>query len=206
MLAWPVLLGVGFFAVLVLFLEGGRRLGDALPAETFVNPFPGHRAKLGGIGIFGSLVAAVATVGMGLVHVRLDRIASRDVVGPTDVDTFLRLRQLLHRLLVVEAVILGSAILSLAALRGAIEAVHTLEFPQELLIGYGLAGSAALAAVYAPVEAGSRHDLWPGRVEKRAKLESLLRIDTSISTNLQATLAILTPVLGSVIGAIVDIQ
>jgi hypothetical protein len=130
----------------------------------------------------------------------------------------------LHRLLVVQAVILGSAILSLAALRGAIEELDTLEFPQELLIGYGVAGSAALAAVYAPVygcvldvgrcfldaaapvEPRSSYDDWPGQLEKRAKLESLLRIDTSISTNLQATLAILTPVLGSVIGAIVDIQ
>jgi hypothetical protein len=79
MLLWPVLSGVGFFAVLVLLLVSGRRLGGTLPAETFVNPFPGHRAKLSGIGIFGSLVAALATIGMGLVHVRLDRIASSGV-------------------------------------------------------------------------------------------------------------------------------
>ena len=39
MLVWPSLLGIGFFAVLVLLLVTGRRLGETLPAEKFVNPF-----------------------------------------------------------------------------------------------------------------------------------------------------------------------
>ena len=222
----PLELGLIFFAVLVALTFAGSELGKNL-GESFRNPWPDDKARLILIAVIGAGVAAFATVCMGLVHEWLARVdAETDdttEVRADTIDQFVRLRVIIHRLLVVQATILGSAILSLAALRGAIIAVDRLTFPQELLIGYGLAGSAALLSVYAPVYGSvlgvGRRLLdkatpfpsttgtdWPDALDRRTKLESVLRIDSSIATNIQATLAILTPLVGSVIGVIVGVE
>jgi hypothetical protein len=223
----PVALGVSFFAVLAGLTFAGFELGEELD-DTFRNPWPEHRERLTAIALIGALVAALATVCMGLVHEWLVRVDAETHLNRTEVESatiadFVRLRVVLHRLLMVQATILGSAILSLAALRGAIVAVDGLTFPQELLIGYGLAGSAALVSVYGPVYGSvlgvgrrllniatpfkSTADTdWPKAIEQRATLESVLRIDSSVATNIQAVLAILTPLVGSVLGVIVGVE
>lgn len=223
----PVALGVTFFAVLIALTLAGSELGQEL-GDTFRNPWPEHKERLTLIAAIGAAVAAFATVCMGLVHEWLVKVDAETHVKKTEVESatitdFVRLRVVLHRLLMVQATILGSAILSLAALRGAIVAVDGLTFPQELLIGYGLAGSAALVSVYGPVygsvlgvgrrllnmgtpfpsTAGTE---WPKAIERRATLESVLRIDSSVATNIQAVLAILTPLVGSVLGVIVGVE
>ena len=223
----PVVLGLIFFAVLVALTFAGSELGKDL-GESFHNPWPDDKTRLIGIAVLGAGVAAFATVCMGLVHEWLARVdAETDdtelEVKAETLDQFVRLRVILHRLLLVQATILGSAVLSLAALRGAIVAVDGLTFPQELLIGYGLAGSAALLSVYAPVYGSvlgvgrrlldkatpfpsTADTSWPEALDRRAKLESVLRIDSSIATNIQAALAILTPLVGSVLGVIVGVD
>jgi hypothetical protein len=219
-LVLPALLAVGFLVVLLGLTEAGQRL--VKDVEGLDNPFPNHREKTRGILAFGSVVAALATFGIGLVHQKLADVRSRR--RPTSSDTlgdFVRLRTVLHRLLIIEAAILGSAILSLAAARGALLADDQ-HFPQALLISYGVAGSAALVSVYGPIYASvlsvGREILdaatpipdietgWSEKLDARTKLESLLKIDSSIATNAQAALAILTPLVGSVLGVIVDIE
>ena len=222
----PVALGLSFFGVLVVLMLVGTAVGADIGGN-FDNPWPNHELRLTLIAALGAAVAAFATVCMGLVYEWLAIMdAKTDAMVDVDkatVTEFVRLRLVLHRLLEVQATILGSAILSVAALRGAILAVEGLSFPQELLIGYGLAGSAALVLVYAPVyasvlAAGRRlmdkatpfPDVtgtdWPDAIDRRAKLESVLRIDSSVATNIQAVLAILTPLVGSVLGVIVGVE
>jgi hypothetical protein len=221
----PIALGLIFFVVLVGLTFAGSELGEEM-GESFQNPWPDHQTKLTAIAGIGAAVAAFATICMGLVHEWLARLdadtdAKTTIEGPT-IAEFVRLRVILHRLLEVQATILGSAILSLAALRGAIVAVEDLTFPQELLIGYGLAGSAALVSVYGPVYSsvlGAGRRLmnkatpfprmeadWPDAIDRRAKLETVLRIDSSVASNIQAAVAILTPLVGSVLGVIVGVE
>jgi hypothetical protein len=220
-LGWPAALAVWFLGVLFVLTEAGNEL--VTHVENLRNPLPNHQEKQTWILGFGSVVAASAAFGIGLVHQRLGELRRMDLKSAETIRGFVRLRTVLHRLLIVEATILGSAILSLAAARGAIVAVEALEFPQALLIGYGFAGSAALVSVYGPVyatvlgvgrrilsEATPIPDIegpdWPDRLGERDTLESLLRIDSSVASNAQAVLAILTPLVGSVLGVIVDIS
>jgi hypothetical protein len=171
----------------------------------------------------GIAIAAAAVVGMSLVNTRLATLVAVDVRLQRSIEDFLAWREVLHRLLVVQGVILGSAILAVAALRSAILAGSSFVFPQELVIGFGLAASASLPVVYAPVNVSLVHagrrlrdaafplpavdaPDWSERLDRRARFETLLGIDRSIGANFQASLGILTPLASSVVGVLLGID
>jgi hypothetical protein len=132
-------------------------------------PMPYHHTKVLVLTLIGSAVALVGVAELILVKVALQREKARGTLS--DIERFLELRTVLQRVLTVEGVILGAAILATGALRNAVLAyAHYLQthpvylhehphqaaylhatFPHEYVLAYGAYLSLLLALFYAPV-------------------------------------------------------
>jgi hypothetical protein len=133
-------------------------------------------------------------------------------------DTFIALQRDLHRFLGTLGAILGLLILSTAAQRRAVVAYapHT-EYGYELVLVYGFFFSILVAAVYLPTQltlarvGDSIRDTcfpavpptspeWEDRTAKREKLGGVLGLQVGPLGQFKTSAAILTPLVGSLIG------
>ena len=166
------------------------------------------------------ILAEVGAVSIWLIRGKLERIAEQGAARQT-LQTYLGLRSELERLLGVLGIIIGMAVLASAALRGIeldyadLHPEKNIEFPAENVILYGLVLSLVLALVYLPTYAtlqqtGSKlRDAiapFPGREDfeegmaRRRTLDELLGLRLSATASFRAGVAILSPLIGSVLG------
>jgi hypothetical protein len=195
-----------------------------LLAATFVPnldyPLPNHHAKLLALSGLAFLVALGGVIGIWLVHAALKSNFANRTPGGEQIHEFLTLKTHLRRLLAIEGAIIGSAILASGALREAVlhaTCIPKTAFPQVFVLGYGAFFSALLALVYAPVhlrllvvgrrlrddlapvpdQIGDTFSAWWSR---RQALDALLQLEVGVSQSLQASVAILTPLAGAIVG------
>jgi hypothetical protein len=198
-------------------------LAAAVPA--FPNYLPHHEAKLVLLSTVGWVAGTVAAIGIWLVHGALkDMLKRAPKVG--DLAELLVLREQLQRFLFVSGSIIGLALLGAGAERNMITAfvAHTKEpsgFPIEFVLVYGFFFSAVLALVYFPthltmLETASRirdhfvplppitNPKWTEAVSKRTTLETVLAMNVGANASFRAGLSILTPLLASLTGLLLN--
>src|SRR5262249_49753578 len=147
---------------------------------------------------------------------KLDRTQPGTAGNP--VAGFLRLRELVHRSLLLVGTLIAGAILGAGALRNAVNAFyHPNYFPIEYVLLYGAFFSLVLLAIYPPtynqlqlsgrwlVEHYAKwcdpdDPRWDGSVAKRGQLVSLLQLELSLTGSLQAGVAILAPLGTALLG------
>ena len=225
--------GVGvstfFFALPLLAMAvGARFIGTSFPEINY--PLPSHGVKLTAIAVIGSAIAITGALGMALVHAGLSRIArdhlcSEDIRNQAIPDVLL-LREHLQRLLAIEGVIIGAAVLATAALRNAVLAygekpgAETTAFPQEYVLVFGAAFSALLALLWAPIYSlltsvsasicdaavGGRaaNESWIAWRERRKQFDDFLGVQATASASFRSAVAILTPLASGLLGLLFD--
>jgi hypothetical protein len=202
-------------------------------------PFPHHEAKLEVILALGLITCAPAILTIWRVHGALssqfrtgapadpeacltflrtlDRTQDGEEGNP--VAGFLRLRELVHRSLLVLGAIIGGAILDAGALRLATNTFFAQAdyFPIEYVLLYGAFFSLVLVTIYLPtynqlqlagrwlVEHYTRFcepdsPDWDAAVAKRTQLIGLLQLELSLTGSLTAGAAILAPLATAVVG------
>jgi hypothetical protein len=177
-----------------------------------------HTAKIAFLTLVGALVGLVAAQGVWLVHGGLKRLARGDLRGDLAVPTFLSLQADLNRFLSILGVILGLIVLSASAQRQTVlEFAPSTNFPYEGVLLYGLFFSILVAAVYVPTHltlasvGASICDQafpavppsapeWEERTAKRERLAATLDLDVGLVGRFKASVAIMTPLLGSLVG------
>jgi hypothetical protein len=186
------------------------------------NYLPGHAVKLGVLTILGGLVGLVAARGVWFVHGGLKLLARRDLRSDESLKTFLSLQDDLHRFLGVLGAIIGLLVLSTGAQRRAVlwysPGTH---YGFELVLVYGFLFTILVAAVYLPTYltltnvANRIRDAvfppvppsapeWGDQTEKREKLASVLQLEQGPFGRVKASVAILTPLLGSLTGLLLN--
>jgi hypothetical protein len=207
---------VGLAAILIL---GFVFAASAKSGLTLDYPLPYHRPKLTAISVLGGLVALAGVAAIALIHSALSSVPSGPSRTERQIDEFLRLQAELQRLLTIEGVIIGAAILSTGALRNAILAYgdavgEKYSFPPEYVLVYGAYFSGVLALIYMPtyrrllaVGRGLRDSLfplqspraasWSDWYDRRKKFEDLLKLQLTSGESFRAGVAILTPLIGS---------
>jgi hypothetical protein len=185
-------------------------------ARPLKNPLPNYHVKLVLLNLLGTSVALVGVIGISLVHAALaDRFPRERTFDEHDLENLLRLQAQLRRLLALDGVIIGAAVLSSGALRNALLAYYkeidpTFSFPEEYVLVYGAFFSALLALVYAPAHERQRavarrlrdafaplpspHEpSWSASYDKRSKLEELFELQLTTTASFRTGVAILTP-------------
>jgi hypothetical protein len=190
------------------------------------NYLPGHAVKLGVLTILGGLVGLVAARGVWFVHGGLKLLARRNLKSDESLKTFLSLQDDAGRFLGVLGAIIGLLVLSTGAQRRAVlwYSHHTHQHTQygfELVLVYGFLFTILVAAVYLPTyltltDVGNRirdavfsrvpanSPEWAERTEKREKLGRILGLEQGPVGRLKAGLAILTPLLSSLVGLLLS--
>jgi hypothetical protein len=187
------------------------------------NFLPWHEWKLLGLSAVGGSVGLLAVFGMWLAHVRLRGMAGEPVTDAS-VDDFLAVRETLHNLLLFVGALIGLAILAAGGERQAVAAYSELtkvkdpgRFPPEYVLVYGIYFTALLALAYVPVHltlsrVGGRlrdhyfplpppsDESWSEICGKRDAFDGLLQLRTGPGATLKASVAILTPLIGSMTG------
>lgn len=202
-----------FAALVVAFVVG------ASVARHIDNPLPNFHVKIVLLNLLGASVALVGVIGITLVHAALaDRFPQKGTFDEHDVEKLLGLQAHLRRLLALDGVIIGAAVLSSGALRNALLAYNqdnpTFSFPEEYVLIYGAFFSALLALVYTPAHLRHRdvarrlrdsfaplpspHDpSWSASYDKRSKLEELFELQLTTTASFRTGVAILTPLSGA---------
>jgi hypothetical protein len=233
--SWPrVVLSTASLAAAILVVVGASEFVRRVSHSELDYPLPAHATKLIAITAIGNAVALAAGLGMALVEAGGARIARTDLsseeVRATALADFLLLREHLQRLLAIEGVIIGVAVLATAALRNAVLAygaevkahphsyphVPPPSFPPEYVLLYGASVSLVLALFWAPiytilVSAGTRlvnsavgerrtGESWTDWQERRAKFEQFLGVEASATANFRSAVAILTPLGSALVG------
>jgi hypothetical protein len=137
---------------------------------------------------------------------------------------FLRLRELVHRSLLLIGVLIGGAILGAGALRNAVNTFYGPgTFPIEYVLLYGIFFTLLLTAVYLPtynrLQLAGRWLVehyaglcepdtseWDTHFAKRTQLVQLLQLELSLTGSLQAGAAILAPLATSLLGVVLPGQ
>jgi hypothetical protein len=200
--------------IIVLLVIGG----PVARAWVWPNYLPYHSLKVGLLTLVGALVSLVAARGVWFVHGGLKQLADERLDTRSAMSTFLALQSELYRFLGTLGAILGLLILSTSAQREAVLAyAPKTEYGYELVLVYGFFFSILVASVYLPtyltlvhVGTGIRDAYfpqvlpsspdWEGRTAKREKLGSLLELQTGPLGRFKASVAILTPFIGSLVG------
>ena len=176
--------------------------------------FPGAAVKIGVLTALGGAVCAAPVLVLWRVPEKLEKLRLEGTELP--VTAYLRLREHVNRSLLIAGAIIGSAILGAGALRNA---VGKEAFPMEFVLIYGIFFSLLLAAVYAPswvrlqnvgyeiVNQAAplpdpRLEGWTDAAAKRKELITLLQLELSLTGSLQAGLAILAPLLTSIVSVV----
>jgi hypothetical protein len=147
---------------------------------------------------------------------RFDRTQPGDAGNP--IAGFLRLRELVHRSLLLVGALIGGAILGAGALRNAVNTFYGPQtFPIEYVLLYGVFFTVLLTVIYLPtyvrLQATGRwlveHYVrlceptepdWDSRYAKRTQLIQLLQLELTLGGSLQAGAAILAPLATSLLG------
>jgi hypothetical protein len=110
---------VAFAALVVVFVVGAN------VARHIDNPLPNFHIKIVLLNLLGVSVALIGVIGITLVHAALaDRFPRKETFDEHDVENLLRLQAHLRRLLALDGVIMGAAVLSSGALRNALLAYY----------------------------------------------------------------------------------
>lgn len=190
------------------------------------NYLPGHATKLGVLTVLGGLVGLVAARGLWFVHGGLKLLGKEDLASAESLQRFLSLQNDSDRFLATLGAIIGLLVLSTGAQRRAVLwYAHHLHLQTrygfELVLVYGFLFTILVAAVYLPTyltltDVGNRiRDTllpalppscpqWADRLEQRQKLGTLLRLEQGPFGRLKASAAILTPLLGSLVGLLLN--
>jgi hypothetical protein len=212
------------FAALVLsFIVGSTSLSP-IP-----NPLPHFQAKLLVLSLLAAAVGIAGAVGISLVHAALEGFAGREGSAETLLADYLRLREQLRRLLAIEGIIIGAAVLASGALRHAVLSyapsanVHFLEpgmFPPEYILIYGAYFSGLLVLLYAPTfnrflavgrALRDRYaslgppdsEGWSAAYDRRRKLEDLLELGMTTTGSFRTGVAIFAPLASGFLGLLV---
>ena len=193
------------------------------------NYLPHHREKLLLISGLGWVAGSIAASGIWLLHGEMKELLARPVPGARELEELLALRDKLQRFLAVSGSIIGLAILGAGAERNMISA-YTAEFhvtggfPIEYVLIYGLFFSALLAVVYfpthltllalaarlrdryAPVPDLDGDGAWIDEWKRRAVLEDALSLKVGASASFKTGVAILTPLIGSLTGLLLNVH
>jgi hypothetical protein len=195
------------FVILVELAVVGSSLGSKLQY-----PLPHHGRKILILSEIGCLVAFLGALCIALVNEKLERFRVNARVTAQDVEDYVCLRDHLRRLVLIEAAIIGAAILSSGVLRKAIIAWHpkTHEFPSQYVLVYGACFSLLLALLSVPVYGrlqsagpGLRDasfpleapdsPRWRDGYQDRKLFEELLGLQTGPNSGVLAAAAVLTP-------------
>jgi hypothetical protein len=190
---------------------------------------PHHREKLLLISGLGWIAGSVAASGIWLLHGEMKELLAHPVPGPRELEELLALRDRLQRFLAVSGSIIGLAILGAGAERNMISAYTadfhaTGGFPIEYVLIYGLFFSALLALVYfpthltlqalaarlrdryAPVPDIDADGAWVEEWRRRGLLEDALSMKVGASASFKTGVAILTPLIGSLTGLLLNVH
>lgn len=177
-----------------------------------------HSVKIAFLTMVGALVGLVAAQGVWLVHGGLKRLAARDLRDDLSVPTFLSLQGDLNHFLSILGAILGLIVLAASAQRRTVLAfAPATDFPYEGVLLYGLFFSILVAAIYIPTHVTLARvgaaicdqvfppvpptsPEWDERTAKREKLGAVLSLDVGLVGRFKASVAILTPLVGSLVG------
>jgi hypothetical protein len=197
-------------------------------------PLPHHTTKITFLTAIGYGVTLLAAIAIWRIHTAVGEEPREGDPTAEQLAKLLRLRQLLNRLLGVQGAVIGAALLSTGALRNAIvdwnkyvadahdPKLQTVpDFPYVYVLVYGAFFSALLALIYAPTL--SRLQLlgrsvrdraaelpaptapsFSSRLQRRKDLEDLLELNLSGSGSFRASVAILTPLVTSVVGLLLS--
>ena len=198
---------------MIVLLAGGGPIFNAWPDYV-----PRHAVKVGLLTLVGALVGLVAARGVWFVHGGLKKLARGDLRNESALTMFLALQSDLYRLLQTLGAILGLIILSASAQRQAVLAYKPkTDYGYELVLVYGFFFSILVAAIYLPTQLtlarvgnSIRDEIfpslpptapeWQDRTEKRATLGTLLDLQLGPFGRFKASVAILTPLVGSLVG------
>lgn len=190
---------------------------------------PGHAYKLGVLTLLGGLVGLVAARGVWIAHGGLKLLVRGDLRSEHTLRTFLSIQDAVGRFLGVLGAIIGLLVLSTGAQRRAVlwyahahpqPHQHT-HYGFELVLIYGLVATLLVAAVYLPTylsltDVGGKirdavfprlpptDDAWVEQTEKRERLGQLLQLEQGPFGRLKAGVAILTPLLGGLVGLLLN--
>jgi hypothetical protein len=187
---------------------------------------PGHTPKLGVLTALAVVVAAIAAVGIGCVGAGAEALEhDGDDSWERRIALLARLRGALDRLVLCMGVIVGAAVLATGALRNATISWQQLLdprrsaddiFPQEHVLLYGLYFTAVIALIAIPTyerlrAVGTRMrdahlperwppaEGWKERVDERAAVDRLLKLELTAAASLRAGVAILAPLASSLL-------
>ena len=173
------------------------------------------------LSLVGCAIALYGVLALGRVHYALHH--TKIPANSDGIASYLELRAILQRVLLVEGAIIGAAVLASGALRNAVVAFHDHDdskFPRELVLVYGAYFTTLLALLYAPVyirllAVGShivdgicpsvdpRSTEWTDVYEKRKKLDELLELQVATSASFKAGIAIAAPLGSSIVGLLI---
>jgi len=163
---------------------------------------------------FALLVALIAAMAIWLIRGRAEALAPGPGITRSELQTYMRLRADLERLLGFLGAVIGLAVLAYAGLRNAVLSYGKPDPGAERIVLYGIVLSLMLALIYLPTFAtlqrtgtGIRDSVEclpePGdpvleaRLAKRKALDELLGLQITASASFRAGAAILSPLLGS---------
>lgn len=160
------------------------------------------------------LVALIASMTIWLIRGRAEALASSPTITKSELRTYLRLRADLEWLLGFLGAVIGLAVLAGAELQHVLSFDKKADFGAEGTVLYGLVLSLLVALIYLPTFAtlqrtGTRirdsveglpepgDPMLEARLAKRKALDELLKLQISASASFRASVAILSPLLGS---------
>jgi hypothetical protein len=187
---------------------------------------PHHELKLQIIAGVGMAIAVGAAIAMLLIQMEVRRLGRADLTSESArtsaAEAICHLRSELQRLLGIEGVIIGAAVLATAGLRSAILAyattikTHPPTFPSSEVVIYGAAFSLLLALFWAPIYAQlgavaqalcdatlidePQSEPWHMRLERRSEYEALVGLKMSATASFRSGVAILAPLLSALVG------
>jgi hypothetical protein len=160
------------------------------------------------------LVALIASMTIWLIRGRAEALASSPTVTKSELRTYLGLRADLEWLLGFLGAVIGLAVLAGAELRHVLSFDKKADFGAEGTVLYGLVLSLLVALIYLPTFATLQRTglrirdsveglpepgdpMLEARLAKRKALDELLKLQISASASFRASVAILSPLLGS---------